>query len=196
MITLKNTLPKNVPANATLRILNYLTCVDVRINGVKIYTYGHDLMANHIMVGSGYHFIPLLDKSSGQTIEVEFTPSERNAFSNIPVFWVMPTSDAYTEFAADNLWDLFSGIFLFVMGVCVLLLASISAIKKTVYTRLINISLFSMLIGIWILCNSKVIELFTVNYSVFTQIEYPSLFLSVVSMCFLIRDMRQDSVLW
>ena len=53
-----------------------------------------------------------------------------------------------------------------------------------------------MLIGIWILCNSKVIELFTVNYSVFTQIEYPSLFLSVVSMCFLIRDMRQDSVLW
>ncbi len=196
VFVVQGTLPDNLPEAATLSVLTYLSTVDVSVNGRACYTYGHDLYKAGDIVGSGYHYVNLPDNSAGKPFVVEITAGERNAFTSIPVFHLTSADRQFPDFAGKNFFNLLIGIFMIVLG---MISAGISlglVFKRRRYRRLIYIGMFVLLLGIWILCNTKTMQIFSTNLRFNTILEYASLYMAVIPIFCLIRFMRNDAEPW
>lgn len=192
----QGTLPENIPDAATLSVLTYLSTVDVSVDGRACYTYGHDLYKAGDIIGSGYHYVNLPDNSAGKPFVVEITAGERNAFTSIPVFHITSADRQFPDFAGKNFFNLLIGVFMIVLG---LISSGVSlglVFKRRRYRRLIYIGMFVLLLGIWILCNTKTMQVFSTNLRFNTVLEYASLYMAVIPIFCLIRFMRNDAEPW
>lgn len=193
---IQGTLPESLPDAATLSVLSYLSAVDVTVGGRACYTYGHDLYKAGDLIGSGYHNVNLPDGSAGKPFVVEITAGEKNAFTSIPVFHISRADRQFPDFAGKNFFNLLIGIFMIVLG---MISAGISlglVFKRRRYRRLIYIGMFVLLLGIWILCNTKTMQIFSTNLRFNTILEYASLYMAVIPIFCLIRFMRNDAEPW
>ena len=196
VIELRNIVPSDIGINSTLQILVYLTTVDVYVDGKSIYSYGNEAYDIGRFVGSGYHFVYLPHDSMGKEIKVVLKPAESAAFTSIPPFVITPSDYTYTAFMASNVSGMFAGSFLIVFGSVLSLVGIIARLKNVIYERLIYIGLFSLLIGIWTLCSTKVIELFSRDLSLNSFMEYFTLYIALVPMLVLVQKMGVGDSKW
>ena len=195
-LSMTTTLPTGLEKATTLRLLTYLSVVNVYIDDSQIYEYGQEKQEKGRMVGSGYHFIELPPDAAGKTIIIEMNPTEEDAFTSITPPRVVETSSAYQIFLEENKLSLSIGVFLFVLGFLLTAISCVAALFNKEYARLVWIGLFSFLLGVWTLCNTKVFQLFSTELSLNAQIEYLTLYLAPTPFCMILLETRKQIALW
>lgn len=182
IVTYRTTLPSTIPKHSTLCVLTYLSCVDIFMDGEKLYSCGWEEYQSDRMVGSGWHFIPLPENSAGHNVTVVITCGDRAAFTSLDPVIIVDSEYVFTNFASDHMMEFVTGVFLTILGLLVLVFMLILLVREKSYSTwdLMCIGVFSILIGTWILCNSKAIELVTEQYALFTNLEYDTLYLAIV----------------
>ena len=195
VVCLTNTLPKGIPTDSTIRILNYLTGVEVSVGGNSQYLYGMDLFREHKFIGSGYHFVHLDKNSGGKDIRITFYPAEDGAFSSISSIVVTDSDYIYADFFNRNVLAIFCAVFLFILGNILMVVGFFVQSKDVVYHRLIPIGAFSYLIGLWSMCDSKFMELYSFNFEFNSILEYVTLYAALIPIMCLIIEIRRETLL-
>ena len=195
-VTMKCRIPEEIPEVASLRALLYLTSVRATMDGETLYTYGLDLAEQGKFVGSGYHFIQLPSDAAGKEICIELTACTNAAMSNVPPMAILQTAYIYEEFYDRNIVSICCCIFLFSLGVILTVFGLVSQIQKPNLIPLIHIGLLSMLIGYWALCNTKIIQFYSVDLSFNTATEYMSLYYAMVPLLLLMLTLRKEAAKW
>ena len=179
-------LPEKIPEVASVRALLYLCTVEVRMDGKTLYSYGKDLAAQGKFVGSGYHFIQLPQDAAGKEICIEIVAASNGAMSNIPPMTILPTEYVYEEFYDENIVSICCCIFLFTLGVVLTFFGLLLQIQKSNLIPLIHIGVFSILIGYWAQCNTKIIQFYSVDLSRNTATEYMALYFAMLPLLLLV----------
>ena len=195
-ICVKNRIPDTPKKDMTLRFVMYLSAVEVRVDGQLVYLYGDDLLAEDKLVGSGYHFVKIPEYSAGKELEIILRPNEWAAFTNFPKMFLVPTEDVYTHFAAERITTFFICIFLLVLGVAIAIIGLIAVASDKVYFRVVLIGIQSFTIGLWAICNTKMMQIFTSNLAMITYIEYLSLYVAPIPLILIIAQMRKKEAKW
>ena len=93
-VTIKNTLPAYCRERQTMVILEYLSAVNVHVDGKLIYSYGDRIIREGGMVGSGYHFVNIPPRSNGQVITIKFVSSNRSLYKLDILMCIMQMDDS------------------------------------------------------------------------------------------------------
>lgn len=196
VLILKRNLPDQLDSNIScVTFLIYLSTVEARIDGNTIYEYGTDRYDSSF-IGSGYHFIQLPYESEGKELTIILRPAETNAFTNIPVPAVVPTQYAPQSFTDRNMGNIFICIFMFMLGAVITVISCIAMFYDNKASQLTVIGVLSTLIGVWSLCNTKVLQMFSVDLVLNTSIEYICLYVAPIPLIALIFLVRQEEVRW
>ena len=195
-LMLINTIPEDINKQSSVTLLVYLSTVDVFVDGKKVYSYGRDIAESGKMVGSGYHFITLPPDSAGSQLKITISSYENNSFSSIPVVQLIPSQNLISCFARQHMLLLFISIFLVVCGIIFMFISVAGIIQGSSISSVVWLGSFSFLIGIWSLCSTKTIQIFSPNLAVNTKIEYEALFLAIIPLLIQIYQLRLDSPKW
>ena len=195
-MVMTRTYPREVNYRSSFGILVYLTAVDVYLDGRQIYSYGHGIKDSGKMVGSGYHFVNVPEGSGGKEIKIVLDVAEDSAFSSIPAIYIVPADDAMISFARDHMMLIFISVFLYVLGGVLMIGAVIGVIMKNGFRQVTWVGSFSFLVGIWSMCTSKVIQVFSANLSANATLEYLSLFLAIIPLLLQMYYQMGEDKLW
>ncbi|MCR5097500.1 MAG: GGDEF domain-containing protein [Lachnospiraceae bacterium] len=181
-MTMTCTFPEDVDYRSAFNLLVYLTTVDVYLDGDSIYTYGHGRLDGGKMVGSGYHFVNVPEGAAGKELKIVMHVAEDNAFSSIPDMYIVPADLSMVAFVRDHISLLFVSIFLYVLGIVLMVGAIIGVIMQNGFRQVTWVGSFSFLVGTWAMCSSKVIQLFSSNLAANATLEYLTLYLAIVPL--------------
>ncbi|MCR4611421.1 MAG: GGDEF domain-containing protein [Lachnospiraceae bacterium] len=196
VLILKNNLPDRLDSKvSSMTLLMYLSAIDVRIDGQSIYSYGEEAYEAGF-VGSGYHFIQLPYGAENKEITIILKPAETGAFTNIVAPAIVPTEYAPSSFADRNMRNVFVCIFIFMLGAMITIISSISLFFDSKSGRLTVIGVLATLVGAWALCNTKVLQLFSVDLELNTSLEYITLYVAPIPLMALLIMVRQDVTRW
>ena len=87
-------------------------------------------------------------------------------------------------------------MFLTVLGIVLMILSAATIRISRIMLRLIYIGTFSFLIGIWSMCNMKILQIFQMNMAVVTTLEYLTLYLAPIPFMMLIMEMCREEKSW
>ena len=195
-VILKTNLPEQLDSDSeSVTFQAILTTLEARIDGNSIYSYGEEAYEKGF-VGSGYHFIQLPQGSEGKEITFILKPAESGAFTNVTVPTVTPVKYTTTAFADKNLVNIFVCISLFVLGVIMTIVGAITYLFESNVKSLIVIGLLTTVAGIWSSCNTKIIQIFSIDLEMCTAIEYLSLYVAPVPLVILIIMVMRDETPW
>lgn len=195
-VILKTNLPDQLDSNlVSITFQAILTTIDARIDGNSIYSYGEDDYEKGF-VPSGYHFIQLPAGSEGKEITFVLKPAETGAFTNIAVPTITPVKYTMTAFADKNILNIFVCIFLFMLGIIITIVGAITYFFDSNVKSLIVIGLLTTVAGIWSSCNTKVLQIFSINMEMSTALEYLSLYVAPVPLVILIIMVMRDDTAW
>lgn len=153
-----------------------------------IYQYGLDDYENNRVVGSGFHYITLPDDFARRLFIITLYVSEDNAFGNIEVPTICNGKNAFGNFVRIRSIPLVIILSLPMLGICFFFVGIIMFFKSK-QTNLISVSLFSILIGIWALCSSDLLPVFTDNLRLRVFLEFGSLYFAP---CFIMTYFRDE----
>lgn len=192
VISLSNTIPDRVVGNQTMMFNTYLSSVNVILNDVSIYQYAMKRNESSDIIGSGCHFVIIPRNSSGKTFHINLTARQNNAFTNIETISFVPTTHAYSYYTHKKASTIFVSFFLVILGIILSIVGAITLISNPKYFQLTYIGLFSFFMGVWSMCNVKVLQIFNINLSSCSSVEYLSLFASAIPLVMLISTVRKD----
>lgn len=186
-------LPDSLNPHPVLRFKTYHSKVQVYAAGERVYSFGDDFQGDGF-VGSGFHYAFLNHKSLGQKLLVEIIPTEKDAFTVMPDFDVLPENGALTDYNAGHMLTIIIGVFLVIFGSLAVISTLGLSFFGMLHFRLLMIGLLSLLLGIWSLCYMMVLQIFSVNFAFNTLLEYVTLYLAPVPLCLFLFSMRKDSL--
>lgn len=192
VVSLSNTIPKRVVGNQTLMFNTYLSSVNVILDDVSIYQYSMKRDEADDIIGSGCHFVIIPRNSSGKTFHINLTARENNAFTNMETITFVPTTHAYSYYTHKKASTIFISFFLVILGIILSIVGAITLLSNPRNFQLTYIGLFSFFMGIWSMCNVKVLQIFNINLSSCASVEYLSLFAATIPLVLLLSTVRKD----
>lgn len=192
-IVIQNTLPEDLSDYETLTFLEYLSAIEVEVDGEQIYEYGEKYLAADRMVGSGYHFVNLPIDSAGKPIKITYHIAEPDAFTNIFDPTITISSEAYTEYAKRHMLIMFICSFLTLLGIVLTVTGVVALCFNRIFLRLVYIGIFSFLMGIWTMANMRILQIFHVDLTTNTFIEYLMLYLAAIVFFLMIAEMMHGT---
>ncbi len=196
VIELGNRLPKDLKDAQTLSFLLYLCTVEVTLDGQPIYTYGMDSYKEGTLVGTGYHYIPLPEDAAGKEIRIRLTVGEDNAFGSLSSPALVDTANAWQEFARTHIVTVFICVFLTVLGAVLTIFSAIAFCFNHNFLRVFYIGVFSFLMGLWSMSNTKILQIFHVDLVDQTLAEYLMLYLAAVVFFLILGEMNKQAARW
>ena len=177
----------------TLRIYSRLSAVKVMVDDHQIYSYGFVDVSKHKMVGSGYHFVLLPPKYHGKMLKIELLTSMDDALRAAPEIVLTPSPESISMFARERIFGIFSGLFMFMVGLAIIIISIRSIYVDKRFYPLAIIGLFSCGAGIWSLSTIKAMQLFSGDVTLNTILEYMSMYMLPVPMLFLSLHFRRTA---
>lgn len=196
IMTLEKTIDPHTPPDSVVRILTYLSKVTVSFDGIQMYHYGREDEAIGRMVGSGYHFLRIHQFMQGRNLKIEIMAAEEGAFTNIDPIYLMPEELTLPSYAKDHVWGIYISIFLFMLGVMIMIASLIPADDWENRAKLSTIGAFSLLMGIWNMGSIKLLQMFSSDLATNTGFEYLALFIAPIPLLALITTLHKDEGGW
>ena len=194
-LILRRKLSSNFPANPTLRFKTYLSFVEAYLDGRLLYSSGKKDFRNGVPVGSGIHFVNLGATSlEGKTLDFVFHFSENSTWNELPAFEVLPAKNAFSDFYAQHSVSLVVGAFLLLFGILTVFLSVGMAFYGLAFFRILMIGILANCLGVWTLCYTKLIQLFSFDFAFNTSLEYFSLYLAPLPLCLLLAHMCYNRI--
>ena len=200
-VVFENVLDSTVPLRSTLRFRSYHSKVSVFLDNDCLYRYGYDLKESKL-TGSGYSYVNLPENVVGKKLKIVFDIQE-TAACNTSLAVEFLTENVVSDYFAGHALSLCTGLFLVIFGLLLVCFAIAALGYRKSFVRLILIGFFAFFMGTWTLCYTKTIQVFSMDFSLNTNLEYFSLYLSpVIFEYFLLNvffkrlERRKRKVLW
>lgn len=196
-LILRRTLTIDIPDKPVLRFKTYHTFVEAYRDGSLLYSNGKSNYYNNKTVGSGVHFAYLgavAQNFKGRTLELRYHFSENGASSELPSFEVIPADFAFMDFIARSSISLIVGLFLVLFGILALFLGVGAMFYGIKFFRILIIGILASCLGIWTLCYTKLIQLFSFDFAFNTNLEYICLYTAPLPLCLLMLHMQYGRI--
>lgn len=177
-VTITCTLPQTLPQGATLLIRSSLASLQVEVDGVSIWERAVDLPdLPGVTVGSSWSTVRLPAESGGKTLTLRSaSPYEDNAGVLNPVLCGPKASLVFYLFHTYGPL-LLCTLMVFVTGVVMTVLAFAFRGRSVLESELFYLGLFSILVSLWFLGESKMLQLFTGSQYLVTNLAFFALLL-------------------
>lgn len=181
-IILRNTLPNEISSIDSLWLQTVYSTLEVSIDGNKIYSYGLDLDKENINVGSGFHVIPFPANSAQKNIELTITTTEKDAFSAFKPFYIQRSIHTLSSFLRRSILPFTSSVFLCFLGIIGTIVCIGALFLKKKILPFFILSFFSFWVGMGVLTNTDLIQIFSSNFTINSYLEYAALYASALSL--------------
>lgn len=192
-LVFERTLEDSLCKHPVLRFKTYHSRIEVVAGDEVVYSFGRDYEGDGF-VGSGFHYAFLNSKSLGKNLKVTIVPTEKDAFSVMPVFDVLPENNALTDYSANHMLTTLVGVFLVLFGIISVISSLCLSFFGTKHYRFLMIGLLALLMGLWSLCYMMLLQIFSVDLAFNTNIEFVTLYLAPLPLCLFLLDMRKGSI--
>lgn len=193
-VLLRFDLPKFDGTRMALRFRTQHVAFDVFRDSVLVYSYGWNRVEQGGFIGSGYHYVYLTWRSSGQPLvlrAVYAIDGSRRPFSDFDLF---PAEYANSDYFARHVFALVVGSFLTLFGLLALLVGISISFYSVSAIRPIMIGLLSCSLGLWTLCHMKLLQLVSFDFSFNSSLEYVCLYFSPIPFSLLLMHMRRGKI--
>lgn len=183
-VVMTKTLPEtdNYPFPVLLFRSRYST-IECFLGDEKIFDYGLEMYRKKQFIGKKYHFISLPMEYSGKRLTIRMTASENDAFSAFAPIKLGSQPDVESDLIHQHMAIIATGMFLFIFGISFLCITLFFVASTPDIISLLIGSVFSMNIGVWIMCYYNMLSpFFHTDFE--TQMEYFTLYL-IVPYCYL-----------
>lgn len=177
-IIFRRVLPQAKYEQTALRLLVRYSAVFISVDNDLIFEKSMSAYENNQIIGTGYILAKLPTDYAGRKIEIKFITGEKNSFSSLNRIALIDSTFGNRELVLENMTTVAIAIFLFVLGFLLLISTGILNGYDKRFNLLMSIGFFSVTIALWMLCNSRLIELISYNFSVNVRIEYISMYLA------------------
>jgi diguanylate cyclase (GGDEF)-like protein len=192
-IFVQNELPPGHPL--VVRFLAYHKLIEIYQDDIMLYSYGKSDFEKGTLVGSGYHYFYPMVCDTNCDVRFVFVESENDMPLYAPKFELLTPWEANSDFNATRFSSLVFGLFLVVFGALSAIIGACASIYGASYFRLLMIGLLSFSLGLWTLCYTKLVQIFSMNLAFNTSLEYVSLLFSAIPFSFLLVRMRKGKIL-
>lgn len=168
--------------------------VRVQIEDWTVFMYGYDRLMQHRYIGSGVLSVPVPYTANGKILNVTYYGGFRQPLDRVSNFEMLSTEVAYTDYMSRHAYSLYIGIFLVVFGFLGIIFGlAANGFSKTFY-RFALIGALSLLVGVWSMCYSKVVQVCSLDYVTTSFMEYFCLYMIPVPFLLLLQDMHRGKL--
>ncbi|MDD6845195.1 MAG: histidine kinase [Clostridia bacterium] len=162
------TIDTELEKDTTLAFYTVHQMVDVYIDGEKVYSLKP---SEHISitedVGSNWVMIPIHGSDAGKEVKIVITPVYES-FRNRKIEFLMGSSLAvYSERLLKDMPQLILSVIAVFVGFIFILMAVISILRKHYGMKLVNLGVFSVMMGVWRLTDTRFTPFLMPDKSVF-----------------------------
>ena len=171
-VDLYTTLPTTSIKQPYLRTKIFLQHVKIFLDDELLYTYdGNINTSGNLEVGSGLLVFPLPKDYAYKTLHIQYIHS----FDRITnyIFPITLTEKNLTEtLLFDSAETIYLNSWFLLTGIVCLLVSLYLKFQKQPYLSFLFLGIFAIIYSIWLLCNTKCLQLFTQNLAFIHHLEY------------------------
>lgn len=193
-VILRRSLPEENYKQTSLRMLIRYSAVQISMEHNVFFEKGMETYARHDILGSGYIWAALPDDYAGKEIEIRLLTGEKNAFTSFDSIMMVDSEYGICWLMLNNITTIAIAVFLFVLGLLLLLSTGIIAGRDKRFQLLLYIGLFSVAIACWMICNSRLIEVISDNFTFNVRMEYISMYLAAIFLVMFIAEFMQKTI--
>ena len=193
-VILRRSLPEENYKQTSLRMLIRYSAVQISMEHNVFFEKGMETYARHDILGSGYIWAALPDNYAGKEIEIRLLTGEKNAFTSFDSIMMVDSEYGIRWLILNNITTIAIAVFLFVLGLLLLLSTGIIAGRDKRFQLLLYIGLFSVAIACWMICNSRLIEVISDSFTFNVRMEYISMYLAAIFLVMFIAEFMQKTI--
>lgn len=194
-LILMRRLGTDYPENPVLRFATYHAVVEAYRENVLLYSSGKKDFSEGNMVGSSLHFVYLgVLQYKNRMFELRFHMAEDDAWDVLPILEVLPARYAYGDFFARHSMSLAVGLFSLLFGALSLFCSLGAFYYGMSYFRILMTGILSFSLGLWTICYTRLIQIFSLDFSFNTSLEYISLYTAPIPLCLLLLHMHYKKI--
>ena len=193
-VILRRSLPEENYKQTSLRMLIRYSAVQISMEHNVFFEKGMETYARHDILGSGYIWAALPDNYAGKEIEIRLLTGEKNAFTSFDSIMMVDSEYGIRWLILNNITTIAIAVFLFVLGLLLLLSTGIIAGRDKRFHLLLFIGLFSVTIACWMVCNSRLVEVISDNFTFNVRMEYISMYLAAIFLVMFIAEFMQKTI--
>ncbi len=176
VITLTNRMTYKQIEHPVLRLYGEFACIDVFLDGERVYTYGHERYEHGRLVGYGRHVFETGEGYQGKVIEIVFTVARDNGVTSFEAPILCDGFTVHTDYIRDTIFIYLLDIFLVVFGMIVILCTILTLRGNPIIKELFCVGAFSLFIGVWSFCEYNYFSIVSDNYTLKNYLEYFALY--------------------
>lgn len=193
-VVLKRTLPEEIYKQASLRTLVRYSAIQVSIDHDIFFEKGIEEYHNHDILGSGYIWASLPENYAGKELEIRLLTGEKNSFSSFDNVMLVDSAFGIRWLILNNITTVSVAVFLLMLGILLLMSTGIIVVRDKRFNLLLYIGLFSVTIALWMICNSRLIEVASDHFTVNVRIEYISMYLAAIFLVLFIAEFMRKPI--
>lgn len=197
---LKRTITEDDFEQASLRVMLRYCTLQVYIDGEEIYQHGISSYDNGDILGSGYVWVELPKNYMGKELTIEMVTGEKSSFRSIEPITIVKSAFGREWLFLNHFITAVVTSFLFSLGMIAILSTVVIGLMRDKSMILFWMGAFSLAISLWMLSNSRLIELLSDDFSVNVRMEYWSMYLACVCLAFFLgsflREAKQKRAFW
>ena len=194
-VILRRRLGTDYPENPVLRFETYHTFVEAYRDNDLLYSNGKKDFSEGNVVGNCLHFVYLgVLQYKNKMFELRFHMAEDDAWDVLPIMEVLPARYAYVDFFARHSMSLTVGLFALLFGVLSLFCGLGAFYYGMRSFRILMTGVLSFCLGLWTICYTRLIQIFSLNYSFNTCLEYISLYAAPIPLCLLLLHLHYRKI--
>lgn len=170
-------LPSFEVPNACIRVSTVLSALDVYVDDILLYSFGHDRGTEGRMIPTRMHFIYLPDNYADKEMRLVVTVYSNGAFSGFYPVAIGNRGDIQTQMLQHYRMPLFSGIFLIIFSFVLIVMSVYMVVYETGNARIYTSAALLLVMGFYILSFYDLIDILTNRPELRTLLEYGSFFL-------------------
>ena len=185
-VILRRRLGTDFPENPVLRFETYHAFVEAYREKSLLYSSGQKDFKEGNIVGSSLHFVYLgVVLYKNKMFELRFHMAEDDAWDALPIMEVLPARYAYGDFFARHSMPLAVGVFSLLFGSLSLFCCLGAFYYRMKFFRILMTGILSFCLGLWTICYTRVIQIFSLDFSFNTCLEYICLYSAPIPLCLL-----------
>lgn len=182
VVTLTCSLPTFALVNPVLRINAWYCIVDVSINGIQVYSYGHEIASSGKNVGCGFHIVPINNLPNNSVLRISLIVCEPDSFSTIFPIYVESAEHTFAGLVRGNILLNFASLFFISWGIIGIFHSIIMLFFKRKEKKIFVCAFFLLSLGLESLYHNGCIKAFFTNFTFNSWFEHISIFMLNISM--------------
>ncbi len=179
-------------------------CVIVRIDDDVIYSYSGEENLTGLGYGNAYHMVGLCASDAGKYIRLQISPLYNNSIhGRLRDAWICPAEDYLHGKLKRGFVSAFVSVMIMLLGLFMVLVYIGVPDKENMPFNLLALGCLCLIMGIWLLADSNVPQLYTGYLYLWRYIGRTLVFLAQYSfICFLVsltaakRDLYKHTAFW